>query len=298
MAETPLPNFDADLRETSFIDTAARQQFDDLVGAWQTRAAEKHAQPQQVPDVIDNGLGLRFAEVTMYHGGAEANIVDFNRSVDTTIGAGLYATSMPDQAFGYAVLRAHDHEEGGPRIKTKEGVVEPLNSPVVYELTLQDVTFADLREQANIDRVLPGPFADFLATWIDEHQEAIDSDRYHVAREGMTQALTQLRAINTVQAGQIKLALGNFYMVGEAFTDYLQSLGYDGLIGIEGGEQISTIQSYTGIHDSWVLFDPAKAKVTDEVSFDTPEMLDQEAVDHNRAIHTARKAAGKEWWEA
>jgi hypothetical protein len=297
MSETPVTPPTNELRETRFVDPAAMQQFNDLVADWQARAAEKHASPQQHPEIVDEGLGLRFAEVSVYHGGAQADIVDFNRSVDTTIGAGLYATSMPDQAFGYAVIRAHDHEEGGPRIQTRNGVVEPTNRPVVYELTLQDVTFADLREQANIDRVLPGPFADFLATWIDEHQEAIDNDRYHVAREGMTQALAQLRATDSVQPGQIKTALGNYYMVGEAFSDYLISLGYDGLIGLEGGEQIGTAESYTGSHDSWVLFSPASADVTAQVAFDTPEMIDQAAVDHNTAMHAARKAEGKEWWE-
>jgi len=47
--------------------------------------------------------------------------------------------------------------------------------------------------------------------------------------------------------------------MGNTFSDYVESLGYDGLITFEGGEPLTG-----GNHDSYVIFDPEKVKIIKE----------------------------------
>lgn len=278
-----------DLLPAHAVDPLALEDFNKLVGEWKDAADQVHAYPEQIPEPTDNGLGLHFGTITLYHGGIEPNIRAFRESSDTTIGAGLYTTSMPDQAFGYAVVRA---EQGGfSRHKTPKGIVEPEKQPVVYELALSDVTFADLRKQENIDRVLPGGFADYLEQWIAQHEPGEDTVQDISEKQAMlamSSRLAELRKTEKVFAGAIKIAIGNDYRVGQVFTEYLTSLGYDGLIATEGGEISASKRPYIGGHDSWVIFDPGTVEVTEEVSFKSPEVTDDAAMKHNADVRRSK----------
>jgi hypothetical protein len=291
----------ADRQPIHLVDPIAEAKYDTLISEWQKDAQEKHASVSQTPEVIDDGLGLHFPEISLYHGGAVKDIESFRRSNDTTVGAGLYATSMPDQAFGYAVVRAFNFEDGySHRIKIDDEVIEPKIKPVVYELDLKDVNFVDLRKQQNIDRLLPGPFADYLNTWIESHQEELKNDSYHLASGAMSDALGYLRKIGQVKEGFLKPAIGSYYLVGEVFSEYMSSLGYDGAITEEGGEHMGSERRYAGKHDSWIIFDPQKIQVTKELSFDSPEMINQNAVEYNRTIQELNPAfeetSTSQWW--
>jgi hypothetical protein len=84
----------------SLIDQAAMESYHTLVGEWQTRADHTHASQEQGRTPLHDGLGVHYQEITLYHGGATHGITKFEIAEEATIGSGLYATSMPDQAFG------------------------------------------------------------------------------------------------------------------------------------------------------------------------------------------------------
>jgi hypothetical protein len=53
--------------------------------------------------------------------------------------------------------------------------------------------------------------------------------------------------------------------VGDWARSMLQDMGYDGLMAIEGGEGGNGLD--IGKHDSYVIFDPKKVKVVEQINF-------------------------------
>ncbi len=52
------------------------------------------------------------------------------------------------------------------------------------------------------------------------------------------------------------------YSMSRVFTDFVKQSGYDGLVTIEGGEGIKQEEAtFTGEHDTYVVFDPTKAEI-------------------------------------
>ena len=68
------------------------------------------------------------------------------------------------------------------------------------------------------------------------------------------------RTIETINGGKIRA--GNLKEIaqsnGKLFSDYIKSFGYEGLITLEGGE------GGNGNHDTYLIFDPEKAKINQE----------------------------------
>lgn len=247
----------------SYTDKATEETYFTLVNEWVNDAKAKHASAEQTPTALPDGLGLHFNKISLYHGGGTAGIIEFNNAEDTTAGEGAYATSMADQAFGYAVVRARD--------RIKHGNVISLQGPepVVYELEQNDVSFLDLRTRDNLATTMLG-FKDHLAEWLKNREQATDLTWLNELYMDIVKEKIQM-IIET--SGYVPKHKKVLQQTGGLFTDYVtNTLGYDGTIVNEGGEG-----GYTGKHDSWVLMHPEQAKVTRETSFITPNVFDGDA---------------------
>lgn len=255
----------------SLIDKTAETQYFALIQKWDERAESLHASSEQTPVPVNEGLGLHYSRISLYHGGATTGITDFLAAEETTIGNGFYTTSMPDQAFGYATARADK------RIKVGDTITTTGSSPVVYEVEVTDATFLDLRDSDNRQRVMK-EFAQYLEGWLEVQKQ----------REGLTWRYERYLATVADRIGIIHEHEGNLpHGVGlkgvlqhtsSIFTEFVTGLGYDGAIGLEGGEG-----GYTDQHDSWVIMDPSRAKVTNETTFLTPLVSDDDAWQAHRA---------------
>lgn len=252
----------------SLTDMDAEATYFALVDEWQASADAAHARPEQQPSITDDGLGLHFPRITLYHGGDTPEITAFLPAEDTTMGNGLYTTSMPDQAFGYAVVRADQRKKIGDTI-----VVDGLN-PVVYEVEIADVSLIDLRTP-EITEIVMQDFASYLEQWLTEQPEA--SALHYLMRmhhEIVEEKIMMIRGESENPWG----LKGILQQTGKHFSDFVTGRGFDGVIGFEGGEG-----GYTGRHDTWVIMDPTKAMVTNEVLFLTPNVSDQDAWNAQRA---------------
>lgn len=256
----------------SLIDKKAERVYFERVKEWDKRAKILHASPEQTPTCVNEGLGLHFATITLYHGGDTPDITNFLPAEETTIGEGLYTTSMPDQAFGYAVKRADSRKKVGDTI-TVTG-----SNPVVYEVEVTDVTFLDLRSPENRQRVMT-EYAQYLEEWLETQKQRKDltwqNERYLGVVDKKIDYIHEHKG-NLPQRAGLKEVL---WHTGSIFTEFVIGLGYDEVIGLEGGEG-----GYTGSHDSWVIMDPSRARVTNELTFLTPEVSDDDA----RQAHIAK----------
>lgn len=190
------------------------------------RVSENFKQNLPEEQVIDNGLGLFIRHKNLYHGSGITGIQRMNPAEETTVGEGIYFTSAPSDALGYAERRSR---------KNKDGV------PTVYSAQIENLKFLDLRNRTNITKILGGFKTLLLAEknkdlpWytersIDDAIELISSEKW----------------LNLKQIG---------FAHGKLFSEYVKSLGYDGLITIEEGEGEDI-----GKHDTYLLFDADKIK--------------------------------------
>lgn len=203
---------------------------------WRTRGEKIHSVQDEVP--TEDGLGVTVKNKHLYHGSCRDDIKDFAPSEETTVGDGVYFTSEPRDAIGYARTRAkgrkHFHLEGYKKETT----------PVIYETLVEDLRLLDLRKLENVQRILP----EFRAKLREVVQDSKTPLMLQLALRDAIQA------INTgkVGPGSIKLIAVNHPAL---FTEYVQSLGYDGLITYEGGE--GEVKN----HDTYLIFDPKKARI-------------------------------------
>lgn len=193
----------------------------------------KLVQKFEIETPTEDGLGFLITRKVLYHGSGTSGIEKFNAAEDDTVGSGLYFTSKPEDALGYAQGRAEQRK---------------TESPVLYESEVENIKVIDLRKDENVKAVLPG-FKEIL-------ESKLQDPEIGWARQGTLQEA--IAKINTGAVGG-----GNLREIawshGTDWTDYIKSLGYDGLITNEGGEG-----GYVGNHDSYVIFDPEKAKIIKE----------------------------------
>lgn len=182
---------------------------------------------------IDEGRGIWIKKKTLYRG---SGIGKLELAHEYTVGEGVYLTSGVEQAEGYARRRS---EYGG------------ATSPTVYEVSVEDIRLLDLRDDQNVKSLMVG-FRDTIKKELEQ-----PGVRWNYQAN-------LLKAVEVISSG--KVGGGNLADVtrniGELFGGYCESLGYDGLITLEGGE------GDIGNHDSYVIFDPGKVKVIREVKLD------------------------------
>jgi hypothetical protein len=182
---------------------------------------------------FDNGLGVLLKRKTLFHGSGISGIESFNPAEETTVGEGVYFTSDPNSAAGYAQRRSRRSKE---------------DKPVVYEASVENMRLVDLRKKDNVRIILDG----FKEILLEKSKD--DSLRWDL--KGILS--NALEAINSDKVGSGNLREVAFSM-GIDFTKYLESLGYDGLITFEGGEG-----NDIGYHDTYLIFDPNKVKILKE----------------------------------
>ncbi|MBU0476819.1 DUF1700 domain-containing protein [Patescibacteria group bacterium] len=198
---------------------------------WQARG-EKISERQNEEE-IDDGLGVLLKKKTIYHGSGTSGIEQFNRAEEDTVGSGIYFTSEAKDAIGYARRRS----------RAREGA-----APVIYESSVENMKLLDLRKGENVKKVLKG----FKKVLKDKLKES-DLQWYY-------EAVLQ-RAVEAINSG--KIGVGNLreatFSTGQLFSDYVKSMDYDGLVALEGGEGDDI-----GDHDTYLIFDPEKAKIDRE----------------------------------
>lgn len=215
---------------------------------WRARGekiSQQHTERQDEEE-IDGGLGVFIKRKTIYHGSGISGIDKFTPAEEDTVGSGIYFTSQPKDAIGYARIRSK--RERYPQRADGHPVIED-SVPVIYESSVENVKLCDLTRDENVKKVLDG-FKEILQTKL--HQPDLNIFYAEVLR----------RVISKINSGNV--SSGNLKLVTQQtcllFSKYLESLGYDGLIALEGGE------GGIGNHDSYVVFDPEKARITQEHS--------------------------------
>lgn len=202
------------------------------------QARSEKIKERQGEEEIDNGLGVLMKRKTIYHGSGIGGITKFNEAEEDTVGSGIYFTSDAKDAIGYARRRSRRAED---------------HKPVVYEANIENVKLLDLRKQENFEKILPG-FADKLYEKYEQHKA---QNNNVVTGYGVV----LMRILQAIDANQI--SLNNLktltQQTGKYFTEYVQSLGFDGLVVMEGGEGDDVHN-----HDTYLIFDPEKVMINRE----------------------------------
>jgi hypothetical protein len=216
----------------------------------------KKIEARQNEEEINESEGVFIKKKTLYHGTATKGIKEFERAEETTVGDGVYLTSKAKNAIEYARTRIK-----GPRGSKKQ---EADGNPVVYETSVENLKLLDLRKKENFKKIMQG-FSKFLWQRAKELKIKIENGEVPESeirgvngyRNMIFDAVDEIGNDNVKNICDIQKATGR---LGDAFADYVKSVGYDGLIAVEGGEG-----EYMGSnHDSYVIFDPEKVKIIRE----------------------------------
>lgn len=201
---------------------------------WQARG-EKRAL-REIETRSKDGKEVLIKQKTLYHGSANHDIKKFNHAEEDTVGSGIYFTSEAKDAIGYARRRARTRH----------------SEPVIYETIVNNVKLADLRSDENVKDML-GEYRVILVNLAKPQSE-------NWIRQG-----SLMRAIDSIdKIIKGELNAGNFgqnvvYSNTKEFSEFLKAKGYDGLVTFEGGEGEDI-----SVHDSYVIFDPDKIKISNE----------------------------------
>lgn len=201
-------------------------------GYWQARDTEIKQGDEE--ESIEEGLGILLKKKTLFHGSPKTKIKEFLPAEETTVGNGVYFTSLAKDAIGYARVRS-------------EGI-KGIN-PIIYEASVENMKMLDLRTKANVRKILPG-YRDILLKRLK------DEGLPWYATAAIEQCVEAIdRAMSTDNVNLKAIAQST----GEMFSNYCASLGYQGLITFEGGEG-----HLVKDHDTYLVFDPKLAKINRE----------------------------------
>ncbi len=218
------------------------EQAEETSEYWQARGEK--IKERQNEEEIDNGLGILLKQKMLYHGSGVSGIKTFNKAEDDTVGNGIYLTSDAMDAIKYAKIRSKrerdpNKADGSPAVKD--------SVPVIYESSVENLKLCDLRKDENVRNILSG-FRKILL------ENAKKPDLIWFVKN------SYLRTIETIDAGYTRA--GNLRNVahsnGQLFSDYIKSLGYEGLVTLEGGEEGN------GDHDTYLIFDSKDVKINKE----------------------------------
>jgi hypothetical protein len=184
---------------------------------------------------IKSFLEVIVDRLILYHGSGITGIKEFRAADETTIGMGVYMTSQLEAGKGYARRRANR---------------SPDAKPTVYEVEINNVRLADLRQP----EALP-IFARLLKTKLE-----ISLKNPNVRSNQHDAIVETLGIIRRDEYRSLKDLTWNHQ---ELTTDIIKTQGYDGLIAEEGGEGRG--EDKIGIHDTYLIFDPAKVTVLREM---------------------------------
>lgn len=159
----------------------------------------------------NNGLDIVVNKKTLYHGSVAQAIISFNRAEEDTVGSGIYFTSEAKDAIGYARRRSRGRQDA---------------LPTLYEVQIENLRLVNLKKDENVEKILGG-FKEVLKQKLSEpnlmwNYEAVLKRSIGIINQGK------------VGSGNLKEVTFNHTAT---FTQYLQSLGYDGLTAFEGGDR-------------------------------------------------------------
>jgi hypothetical protein len=205
---------------------------------WQARGEKIKKQQEQME--IDGGLGILIKHKILYHGSPNSNIDLFKKAEVHTMGEGVYLTDEANKAIGYGQLR------------TKEKYSGEIN-PTIYEAEISNIKLLDLSKEENIKKIaleLEKIFTQKLSTVENKTQE----DKLF--------AYTLKQAIDMIKSGEygesrFEPVARYPRFLSKIFEEYVESLGYDGVFGVE---QEGPVQPHT----SYVIFNPSKIRIIKE----------------------------------
>ena len=206
---------------------------------WDSRTRKAKEAEEPTEELLDDGKTVLIHKKTLYHGSSLSEISDFQPAEETTIGDGIYTTSEAKDAIGYARIRA----------TARDG------EPIIYEIAVDNARLLDLRSSKTVIETLEG----FRPILMDKLKNVKPDAPWYI-KSGYFRSIEELDKIVAGEkgAGNLKDVVSS---CGNVFSSYLESLSYDGLIFLEGGEGG---EGGPGNHDSYLIFDPSKAKVIKE----------------------------------
>ena len=213
-------------------------------------AARVAASVARVETPIEGGLGI-VIDGNLYHGSATSGMKQFDSAAaaaertvksdgSATLGHGIYLASDRKAAESYAHIRAEDVNATTPGAG---------RAPIVYSVASEKLRFLDLSVPGN------------KAIIRDEYKA------YLLARaNGAGGATAQEASLAKILASSIDRNPNGFdvHINRAEFTTFLRSRGYDGIVGVAFGEPTVDGTKEFFDHDQYVVFNPAKAKITGE----------------------------------
>lgn len=203
-----------------------------------------------------DNLGVELKDKTLFHGSVKPSIEKFMTSEEadianitdgSTFGLGLYLTSSEKAATAYARKRKSDST-----LKQEEAGIEST----FYFTKLENLKLLDLRTQENISE-----FSQKFRTHLIERLRDKSYSHDWVVQNSMVKALEEIERGITLY--NIHSLTG--YAMAGVFTNFAKQEGYDGAVTIEGGEGYENEElTYTGNHDTYVVFDPTKVIIVDK----------------------------------
>jgi hypothetical protein len=178
-------------------------------------------------------------DTKLFFGSRTSHKTSLREAEENTLGKGLYLTSSVDAARNYADVRTRGSD----------------GSATLYTVGVGDMRLIDLRTREaeekfgrffaeKVDKwrreVLPG-----IETISPVHKISLQRIAANVVAKGRTGSFRGLKDITS--------------NLDETVRDCLFEYGVDGLVAIEGGEGPNGRN-----HDSFVIFDPSKAKIISE----------------------------------
>lgn len=180
---------------------------------------------------------VQIEKISLFHGSPISGIREFREAEESTIGEGLYGTSSKDVASKYAVVRSPESTQR-----------------FVYEVEVADLNILDLTTPGALDEL-----AKLMREKLSDLQGKIKAENETV-KWWTEEKLRQ--TIELIDRRKYRGPKDILFSYGHIAREALMDLGYDGLRAMEGGEGGHGIT--IGNHDSYVIFDPKKARVVNE----------------------------------
>ena len=216
----------------------------------ESRKMRERADTEEI--VTKNGFDTVYIKKkVLYHGSPVQGITEFKIADNSLYGKGVYLTSEARDAMGYVNHRMAEYKAEGKEFH-----------PILYRVVIENMRMLDLRSQSLEHRLrLSEGFREYVYTKLRNKEMLLDGEKEHnLAVVRIAEAYNPKGEVKLPEVPPIEQALSVIrYSSGlQVFTNYLVSLGYDGLVNYE------TEGDKVGMHDAYVIFDPKKVEIQRE----------------------------------
>ena len=209
---------------------------------WRMRA--QRMKERQDEEILDDWLGVYIKKKTLYHGSYAQGITEFKNADQTSFGQGVYLAPEARDAVGYAHNRARSTHTlyGGEK-----------TDPILYEATIEDMTLLDLQWPENLVEIAKRFFI--------YYQKGVEQGDFEDDEDVLTAYSGADIEKDVTNVFKILLK-GDNSRATELFTEYVKSLGYDGIISKRSfGKKESDSPEDIGSHLTYVIFDPKRVYI-------------------------------------